>query len=95
MSRVGKNSTLVKGFIHEGKDIPLEQGLKKRILDIYCPKKIKQEQDYLNEIRWKQGDHPLSITTGEMASALDRLSWGKSSGVDGMHDLLLHEASKD
>ena len=38
VSKLHKNTAIVKGFVEEGKDIPLEEGLLRRIKEIYCPK---------------------------------------------------------
>ena len=37
VSKLHKNTSIVKGFVENGEDIPLEAGLLRRIKDVYCP----------------------------------------------------------
>ena len=39
LSRLNKSSTIVEGFVDKGKNISVEDGLKKIVLDLYCPRK--------------------------------------------------------
>ena len=82
LSKLDKSSMIVKGFVENGVNIPLDVGLKKIVKRLYCPKKGILSHTVVDEIALSQSEFPISVTEAEVGAAIERISYDKSSGVD-------------